>query len=154
MLIPAYTPRYFGRIAAWHFSNWTIKVYGISAEAPDRKLVLDARLVDEAHAYVEANLAGMNETLHYSVGFSILHHGSAAKTLLTQWWTNECVCLQHVAQSVFSDPPKFSPARRELMACAYELVVVDFERRAWVSTVMSRKSMKDYLEAWLPDGFY
>jgi hypothetical protein len=34
------------------------------------------------------------------------------------------------------------------------LVPIDFERRAWVSTVMSRKSMVGYLGAWLPDGFY
>jgi hypothetical protein len=64
-----------------------------------------------------------------------LEHGSAAKSLLTQWWTNECVCLQHVAQSQFSGPPKFLPAKRELMACAYELVLIDFERRAWVRAI-------------------
>lgn len=40
------------------------------------------------------------------------------------------------------------------MACAYELVPIDFERRAWVSTVMSGKPMSDYLDAWLPDGTY
>jgi hypothetical protein len=40
------------------------------------------------------------------------------------------------------------------MACAYELVPIDFERRAWVSTVMSGKPMEAYLGSWLPDGFY
>jgi hypothetical protein len=53
---------------------------------------------------------------------------------------NECVCLQYVAQSEFARPPKFEPAKQELMACAYELVPIDFERRAWVSTVMSGKA--------------
>jgi hypothetical protein len=154
VLIPTYTPRFFGRLSPWRFSNWTIKVYGISTEARDQKLVLDSGLIDEARSYVEANLARMNDTPHYSVGFAILHHGSAAKSLLTQWWTNECVCLQHVAQSQFSGPPKFLPAKQELMACAYELVLIDFERRAWVSTVMSGKPMEDYLGTWLPDGFY
>jgi hypothetical protein len=138
----------------WRFSNWTIKVYGISTEAPQHKLVLDQRLVEEAHSFVEANLARMNDTPHYSVGFVILHHGSGAKSLLTQWWANECVCHQHVAQSEYSGPPKFVSAKHDLMACAYELVPIDFERRAWVSTVMSGKSMADYLGAWLPDGFY
>jgi hypothetical protein len=154
VLIPTYAPRFFGRLKTWRFSNWAIKVYGISTAAPDQKLVLDSGLVNEAHSYIEANLARMNGTPHYSVGFAILHHGSAAKSLLTQWWTNECVCLQHVAQSEFSGPPEFSPAKQELMACAYELVLIDFERRAWVSTVMSGKPMEDYLGAWLPDGFY
>jgi hypothetical protein len=131
-----------------------IKVYGISVEAPDRKLVLDQGLIAGAHAFVESNLARMNKTAHYSVGFVILHHGSAAKSLLTQWWTNECVCLQCVAQSRFAGPPKFESAKPELMACAYELVVIDFERRAWVSTMMSGEPIDSYLGSWLPDGFY
>ena len=154
LLIPKYTPRYFGRLDAWRFSDWAIKVYGITTEAPDQRLVLDPELIEGAHSFVEANLARMNDTPHYSVGFVILHHGSAAKSLLTQWWTNECVCLQYVAQSGFAGPPKFEPAKQELMACAYELVPIDFERRAWVSTVMSGKPMEAYLGAWLPDGFY
>jgi len=154
MLIPTYTPRCFGRLSSWCFSNWTIKVYGISTEARDQKLVLDSGLIDEARSYVEANLARMNDTPHYSVGFAILHHGSAAKWLLTQWWTDECICMQHVARSQLSGPPEFLPAKQGLMACAYELVPIDFERRAWVSTVMSGKPMEDYLGTYLPDGFY
>jgi len=138
----------------WRFSAWALKVYGIAKEAPDQSLVLNPELIEAAHSFVEANLARMNDTPHYSVGFVILHHGSAAKSLLTHWWTNECVCLQYVAQSEFAGPPKFESARQELMACAYELVPIDFERRAWVSTVMSGKPMEAYLAAWLPDGFY
>jgi hypothetical protein len=40
------------------------------------------------------------------------------------------------------------------MACAYELVLIDFERRAWVSTVMSGQHREAYLGAWPPDGLY
>jgi hypothetical protein len=154
IMIPRYTPRFLGRLDTWRFADWAIKVYGITIEAPDQKLVLDQALVEEAHAFVGANLARMNETAHYSVGFVVLHHGSAGKYLLTQWWTNECVCLQSVAQTRFAGPPKFEPAKPELMACVYELVPIDFERRAWVSTVMSGKSIEAYLGSWLPDGFY
>lgn len=152
--IPMYTPRYFGRLDTWRFSNWSIKAYGISTRAPERKQVLEPRLVDEARLFVKANLARMEETPHYSVGFVVIHHGSSAKSLLTQWWVNECVCMQHVAQSEYSGQPKFSAAKPDFMACAYELAAIDFERRAWVSTVMAGKSMEDYLGAWLPDGFY
>jgi hypothetical protein len=152
--IPTYTPRYVGRLDTWRFADWSIKVYGITTKAPEDKLVLDPELIQAGRSFVAANLARMNDTPHYSVGFVILHQGSDAKSLLTQWWTNECVCLQYVAQSEFVGPPKFEPAKADLMACAYELVPIDFERRAWVSTVMSGKPMKAYLDAWLPDGFY
>jgi len=71
IMIPAYTPRFVGRLDTWRFPDWAIKVYGISIEAPDQRLVLDQDLVEEAHAFVEANLARMNESPHYSVGFAI-----------------------------------------------------------------------------------
>jgi hypothetical protein len=153
-MIPRYVPRFFGRLDTWRFPGWAIKVFGISVDAPDHELILDQGLVQEAHAFVEANLARMSQTAHYSVGFIILHHGSAAKSLLTQWWTNECVCLQCVAQAPFEGPPKFEPAKPELMACAYDLVVIDFERRAWISTEMSGEPMEEYLGSWLANGFY
>jgi hypothetical protein len=154
LLVPTYTPRFVGRLDTWRICDWAIKVYGIATEAPDRKRVLNSEMIDAARFFVEANLARMNHTPHYSVGFVILHHGSATKSLLTQWWTNECVCMQYVAQSEFVGPPEFAHAKQDLMACAYELVPIDFERRAWVSTVMSGKSIEAYLDAWLPDGFY
>ncbi|GEM_PF-1385977 len=154
MQIPEYTPRQFGRLGTWQMANWTMKVYGIAAETPYQDTLLDRELICKARDYVEANLARMNGTEHYSTGFVILHHGSGAKSLLTQWWTNECVCMQHVAQSAYRGPPNFVEAKSDLMACAYELVPIDFERRAWISTVMAGKSMKEYLDAWLPDGTY
>ena len=154
MQIPEYTPRQFGRLGIWQMSNWTMKVYGIAAETPQQDSLLDRELIRKARDYVETSLGRMNGTEHYSTGFVILHHGSGAKSLLTQWWTNECVCMQHVAQSAYSGPPHFVEAKSDLMACAYELVPIDFERRAWISTVMAGKSMKEYLDAWLPDGAY
>lgn len=154
MLIPTYIPRYFGGLDTWYFSNWTVKVYGIAIEAPNHRLALDPVLVEEARCYVEDNLTRMNATPHYSVGFVILHHGSEARWLLTQWWTDECICRQHVAKSELVGLPKFAPAKADLMACAYELVPIDFERRAWVSTVMSERPMADYLNEWLPNGYY
>jgi hypothetical protein len=152
--IPVYSPRYFARAATWRGSDWALKVYRISTEAPVQNSAIDVGLADAAHSFVEANLARMNETPHYSMGFVILHHRSAAKSLLIQWWANECVCMQSVAQAELSGPPKFAAAKPELMACAYELVLIDFERRAWVSTVMSGQPMEAYLGAWLPDGLY
>ncbi len=48
----------------------------------------------------------------------------------------------------------FVSAKLELIGCAYELIAIDFEQRAWVATVMSGKSMDDYLSTWLLDGLY
>ncbi len=152
--IPTYTPRYIGYLDTWRLPDWTLKLYGISAESPSHVLTIDKKLIESARSYVETCLEQMNTTPNYSVGFVILHHGSAANWLLTQWWTDECICRQHVARSELSMPHEFTPASPDLMACAYELVPIDFERRAWVSTAMSGKAMDDYLSAWLPDGYH
>ncbi|MFJ6325357.1 MULTISPECIES: hypothetical protein [unclassified Rhizobium] len=154
MPIPMYMPRRFGRLGIWHISGWSIKAYGISAQHSEQEQLLQPELVDEARSFVAVNLARMERTPHYSVGFVVLHHGSSAKTLLTHWWANECVCMQYAAQSDYLGKPEFSLAKSDLMACAYELVAIDFERRAWISTVMSGKPMEEYLESWLPDGLY
>lgn len=111
MLIPQYSPRHFRRLGIWHLSGWAIKAYAIAVEAPRHGPLPDPRMIDEARTYVEANLARMNDTAHYSTGFVILHHGSGAKSLLTQWWANECVCLQHVAQSAYVGRPALSRRR-------------------------------------------
>jgi hypothetical protein len=152
--IPRYAPRHFRSLDTWRFSDWNIKLYGISAEAPNHPGVLTAQMVGDARAFVAANLGRMNSTPHYSVGFAILHHGNAAKSVLTQWWTNECVCLQFVGQSEFAGTSKFMPAKEDLLGCVYELSAVEFERRAWVSTVMAGKPVEAYLAARLPDGLY
>jgi len=154
MLVPLYTPRHFGRLGIWHIRGWHIKAYGISAHTSEKEHFLQPELITEARSFVEANFARMNKIPHYSAGFAIVHHGSSAKTLLTQWWVNECVCMQYAAQSDYSGHPKFSLTKSDLLACAYELVAIDFERRAWVSTIMSGMPMKNYLESWLPDGLY
>lgn len=85
MNIPSYSRRYFGQLGIWRFGDWAIKAYGISVRAPETEgPFLDASLMEEAQAYVSKSLGRMNETPHYSLGFAILHHGSGAKSLLTQ----------------------------------------------------------------------
>ncbi|MDR6899773.1 hypothetical protein [Rhizobium miluonense] len=154
MLIPLYTPRHFRGLSTWHISGWRIKAYGISAHASEKDQFLQPELITAARSFVEANLSRMEVTPHYSAGFVVLHHGSSAKTLLTQWWVNECVCMQFAAQSDYSGQPSFSFTKSDLMACAHELVAIGFERRAWISTVMSGRPMEAYLESWLPHGLY
>jgi hypothetical protein len=44
------------------------------------------------------------------------------------------------------------PAQPLLMACVWELGIIDFERRAWMETVMSGQSTADYLTRILPRG--
>lgn len=44
------------------------------------------------------------------------------------------------------------PAQRLLMACVWELGIIDFERRAWMETAMAGKPVTDYLARTLPRG--
>ena len=79
MTIPRYAPRHFTNLDTWRLSDWRINVYGIAVDARNYRAVLDGQIVEEARAFAAANLNRMDATPHYSVGFAILHHGSAAK---------------------------------------------------------------------------
>jgi hypothetical protein len=65
----------------WRLSDWAIKAYGIATDAPDHKWILDPQLIEAARSFVEANMARMSGTRHYSAGFAI--HASWERRKIT-----------------------------------------------------------------------
>jgi hypothetical protein len=154
--IEPYKPRHISRLGLWTFADWQFKVYAIaghkskSGEAP-----LDQSLISEARTYLESNLKTISATPHYGHGFIIIHEWDRSeKWLLIHWWTDGCICRQILAGAAGLDSNSFKPVSPDLFACVYELIPIDFESRAWTSTVLSGKSTEAYLEKWLPDGAY
>lgn len=152
-----YRARSYGFLGIWREREWSLKAYRIHHDAGRAtRRVLDTNLVDAARRHVRGLLLDADrEGHHHHNGFVIIHQGLLANWLLTHWWAHEDICCQILSRSDLDAPERFEVVTRPLMACVWELVVIDFERRTWVDAVLGRNGGRErYLEARLPDGLY
>ncbi len=154
--IEPYKPRHIAGLGIWAVRDWRFKTYSIAGHGPKPNASsLDQDLISQGRGYLEKNLDAISATPHYGLGFVIIHEwDSDEKWLLINWWTDGCICRRLLAGASGKDSNRFGPVSSDLMACVYELVPIDFESRAWTTTVLSGKSTDAYLERWLPDGAY
>lgn len=85
-------------------------------------------------------------TPHQGAGFAILHEGEEARWLLLHWWVKGGIAARKLWRADRSPDGRFVEADPLLMACVWELGLIDFERRAWMNTAMSGKTVSDYTE--------
>jgi hypothetical protein len=113
-----------------------------SASAIERALAVIAGCADELAA-----------TPHLGAGFAILHRGEEANWLLSLWWTEGGTATRKLWRAELDDhSATFKPVDPLYMACVWELGIIDYERRAWMDTVMSGKTVADYLARTFPRG--
>ncbi|PRD44334.1 hypothetical protein C5748_07030 [Phyllobacterium phragmitis] len=147
--ISAYQPR-----AAWFdglvdCGPASIKLSLIEAD-PAKPIAPAA--IDKARALIEAAGGKLAQTRHLGAGFAILHQGQEGLWLLLHWWIEGDIATQMLWRSKLGGDADFIPAEPLLMACVWELAIIDFERRAWMDTAMSGKSITDYLTRTMPRG--
>ncbi|OYR19712.1 hypothetical protein [Brucella thiophenivorans] len=148
----AYRPR-----AAWfdgltECGSATIKLNIIEANPSNP---LGQAAVGIARRQIAAAAEKLEHTPHLGAGFAILHQGEESLWLLLHWWLEGGIATQILWQSELAelgDEIEFEPAQPLLMACVWELGIIDFERRAWMETAMSGQSTADYLTRILPRG--
>ncbi len=100
--------------------------------APDPATLAEADAVARAVLPPAAEEEGGSEGL----GFVVLHEGLQGTWLLLHWWAHGDILCGRLMRA---DPGghDFAPQdRRPLVACVWELVVIDHERRAWVRAMM------------------
>lgn len=126
-----------------------IKLSAISAPTAEIRETDIARAEDVIR--VEgAKLAGRSG--HTGAGFAIIHAGEEALWLLLHQWIEGGIATQRLWRAPLGTEALFEPDISDSMACVWELGVIDFERKAWMSTVMSGKRLSDYLALTLPYG--
>lgn len=130
----------------WHQSEWTLKVYGIAygRQRPRAELVEAAKEISRLH------LTGSSSNYnHYGVGFLGVHDGRGANFVFLDYWADENELHHHVYVSSSDDPTSLEEiSATSLIACAWDLRVLSFEREAWVATVLANPSGPN-LEAYL-----
>lgn len=110
-----------------------MKVYGIAYDRPRP----DAELVDVAKQLAARTLSEAKDA--YGVGFIGVHQGKTSHFIFVDWWAQENELHHHVFISPLETPLDFREATATgVMACVWDLAVLQFERDAWVDTVLKR----------------
>ena len=86
---------------------------------------------------------------HHGAAFAIAHD-ARWPIALVYWWEGENEI--HSADLRGSEPDALSPAGPTAMGCVWELGVVEFERRAWIETVIGNPGGPD-IDAYMARRF-
>lgn len=162
---PVYDKR---RVAFSHLhrlGDWAVKVYTIDAHGsvqpasvlPQALARMPAMLPDTVHGgeapAPEAvdGLEGASGAAVHGEAFAIVHAGEDAVWLLVFWWTDRCLLHRRMVGAPLHRPSDFTlPVPDTLIACSWELAVVQHERDAWVRNVQERGREAD-VEAYRAD---
>ena len=108
--------------------------------------------VESAERVIAGCADELRATPHCGAGFAILHRGEEANWLLLLWWTEGGTATRRLWRADLGDGLNFAPVDPLYMACVWELGIIDFERRAWMKSVMSGRTVADYLAHTFPKG--
>jgi hypothetical protein len=137
----AYDVRPIRFLELWREARWTLKVYGIAygREHPREELVEAAKQV--AH---ERLTHSTNDENHYGVGFLGVHDGRGANFVYLDYWADENELHHHLYLSPSEEPASLEYVTPTgLMACAWDVRVLSFERDAWVEAMLANPSGPD-----------
>jgi hypothetical protein len=155
--LPAYQQRLFSPLGQWKGSGWSIKAYGIHQDTsrPEADL-LDPGVEAAARNHVLSRLGEADEQgSHHHSGFAIIHQGLLANWLLFNWWVHGVICCEKLSRSPVDNPTRFEPHAGPMVACIWEMVVIEHEKRSWIDHVLKDGGHPEaYLDAWLRPGRY
>jgi hypothetical protein len=141
-----YERRAIRPLGLWDEAGWRLKMYGITyrGECPSPELV-EAAKVTARHRLPQASLSESA----YGVGFLGVHQGRDSNFVFLDWWQDENELHHHVFVSPHDKPELLEYATpRGLLGCVWDLRVVEFERLAWIDTVLANPHGPN-LEAYL-----
>lgn len=149
-----YSPRLVKALPPVDVCGRILKVYGMFAE-PERSATLPTPewLREQAASVLREPPQGGD----HPVGFLILHYGEEGDYLLVSQWYDANM-LKHWVRGTAVDAEGNTTveplAQRDLIACVWELEVINFERDAWVNTVLAQGRLDQAsLDAYLTTTF-
>lgn len=144
--IEIYRPRPVSDLGQWDIGGLRLKVYG---------LVADDKTVDEAtmaiaQAFVRQDVLPRvtEEGEDNGMGFLIIHPGELGVSILAHWWIQGSVLCQHIYRKPYAAIEPMDTVRRPVIACVWELALINAEQEAWRKTMMkSEPSPSAYMDA-------
>lgn len=144
--IKVYRPRPVSDLGEWLIGGLALKVYGLVA---DGKAVDDA-LLALAQSFVQQDVLPRvaDEGQDDGLGFVILHPGGMGVSISAHWWIQGSVLCQHIYRKPYSATEPMDTTKRPVIACVWELALINAEQEAWRKTMMkSEPSPTDYMAA-------
>jgi hypothetical protein len=82
------------------------------------------------------------------MGFVIIHPGELGVSILAHWWIQGSVLCQHIYRKLYSAIDPMDTVKRPVIACVWELALINAEQEAWRKTMMkSQPSPSVYMDA-------
>ncbi|MDY8110610.1 hypothetical protein U0C82_15820 [Fulvimarina sp. 2208YS6-2-32] len=133
--VSLYAPRPVCCLGTRQISGFAVKVYVILGPGRHR----DDEIVDAALVAASPLLgASQQPNACQELGFVILHLGEHADWLLVDRWVHGDSLKNTLLKSERGRPHAFLPVPDpDLFACVWEAGIVDFERRAFIQTMMT-----------------
>lgn len=131
-----YSPRPIRYIDTWSIKDWLVKVHGINAHLERGDDPIDAEVAEECLAIAQEHYRFIEALGHHRIGFAVIHQGGLANWLLLNWWTDEILCHSRLYRADHADPTNFQHVSSDLLACIWEMHVVEFERQAWIDAMV------------------
>ncbi len=129
-----YRPRAVVCRGVWDVGHLRLKVYGLLAEGKD----LTSEMVDGARSFADRELPhrALSEGEDNGLGFLIIHPGDLGISTLGHWWMQGSVLCQQIHRRLWDAAEPMDTASRPVIACVWELALIDAEQRIWRDTMM------------------
>ncbi|WP_292562847.1 hypothetical protein [Mesorhizobium sp.] len=90
----------------------------------------------------------MDEGDDNGMGFVIIHPGELGVSISVHWWIQGSVLCQHIYRKLYSAAEPMDTVKRPVVACVWELALINAEQEAWRKTMMkSEPSPSGYMDA-------
>lgn len=130
-------PRHIARLRSVRQDGWHLKVYGIAPHGASPR----EELLRAAMAVATDVLPPVDEPSQprdgRGLGFLVVHDAPTLCYVLVHWWSERNEIHQRVFSAPAGEPSALVPHPSPAIGCVWELAVVDFERRAWLTHILA-----------------
>lgn len=132
--IEVYHPRAVSDHGIWEIGSLQFKIYGLLAR--DKEVTHD--MVSVAKEFLEQDVLGRVAAMGESngLGFVIIHPGDVGLSISAHWWAQGSVLCQHIYRREYSAAEPMDTVARPVVACVWELALINSEQEAWRETMM------------------
>ncbi|WP_229884061.1 hypothetical protein [Roseobacter sp. MH60115] len=127
-------PRRVEHLGIWSAGALKFKAYSILAEgsAIGDDMVALAQSILLEDVVPRAQHEGESNDL----GFVFVHPGALGLTISVHWWCQGSVLCQHNYRRVYGATAPLDTRDRPVIACVWELALINAEQEAWRATMM------------------